>query len=73
MTKKEKMEILAGAIRSEARRKNYDPRTLSNDTINAIGDEYYRQNPDTIAAQFYGDEDDCTERNWREVCRMVRR
>lgn len=69
----EKMVTLAGAIRSRARAHNLVLAELTCNQINRLADAQYREQPNTAAAQFYGDEDVCTEWHWRRVIGMVRR
>ena len=72
MKTREKMDILASAIRSRARKIGKDPRELSNIEINRLADAQYQEEPETVAAKFYADENACSEWHWKRVCGMVR-
>jgi hypothetical protein len=73
MGTQEKMEILAGAIRSRARELGQVPAELTDRAINELGDAQYAEQPRSVAGAFYGDESACTEWHWRRVRGMVRR
>lgn len=70
MTISEKVQTLAGAIRSRARAMSLEPAKLTDRQINELGDAQYQEQPSTVAAKFYVD---CSDRQWKQVVRMVKR
>ena len=66
----EKINILAGAIRSRAKTWGDNPADLTNRDINDFGEAQMHQYPDTIATEFYLE---CTDRQWQRVCNKVRK
>lgn len=68
MTIKDKVTILACAIRSIARQAGYDPKELTKEQATNFGElQGYRG--DTIAGAFYRQ---CTDKQWDKVLRELK-
>jgi hypothetical protein len=69
MKVRDKINILASAIKSRAREYGKSPNELTDREINEFGDAQYREQPDSIAAQFYNM---CTDKQWKQVVKAIK-